>query len=191
MMFVEVLTKKLVDFQIIKDEDKELYSFGFQQGIVLLYNLITMIVIGFVFNMVWESIIFMVSYGVLRPYAGGYHANTQFRCYLFSIIMMVAVLWAIKLISWNGFICFIIITIASVIIFALAPVEDENKPLDQTERAVYTKRTRIILSILIGLAVLFWYINVKQISICIIVSLGMLSIMLVLGKIKNLIGGKL
>ena len=187
MIVIDQLTKKLVDHEIIKDEDKELYSFGFEQGIVLLYNLITMIAIGYIFNMLWESVIFMVAYGVLRPYAGGYHAKTQLRCYLFSALMMVAVLWIIKHVTWNRFICFIIMTVASAIILVLAPVEDKNKPLDQIEQAVFKKRTNIVLSILIGLTVLFWFSRLKQISICISVSLGMLSVMLILGRLKNFI----
>ncbi|HHX60056.1 MAG TPA: accessory gene regulator B family protein [Epulopiscium sp.] len=191
MIGIEKLTKQLVDCNIIEDEDKELYSFGFKQMIILIYSFITIIAIGFVFNMTWESIIFILAYGVLRPYAGGYHAKTQLRCYLFSVFMMVAVLWLIKHILWNNFICFIIMTIASIIIFVLAPVEDGNKPLDDVEQTVYKKRTNIILSILIGLTVLFWVISLKQISICISVSLGTLSIMLMLGKIKNLIKRKI
>lgn len=185
MIFIERLTEKLVDYKIIEDEDKELYSFGFWQSIVLLYNLITVMAIAFAFNMIWESIIFIISYGVLRPYAGGYHAKTQLRCYLFSAIMMLTVLWIIQGVSWNAIICFIIIAISSAIIFVLAPVEDLNKPLDQIEQAVFKKRTNSVLSILIGFSVLFWFINLKQISICISVSLGMLSIMLILGKFKN------
>lgn len=174
-----------MDYDIIKDGDKEIYLFGFYQGIVLIYNYITIIAIGFAFHMVWESIVFMVAYGVLRPYAGGYHARTQFRCYLFSVLMMVLVLWFIKQISWNGFICSLITTVASLLIVKLAPVEDENKPLDQIEQYVFKKRTNRILSILIGLTVLFWFLGLKQISICITVSLGTLSIMLVLGNMKN------
>ena len=63
-----------------------------------------MIIIGLLFNMICESIIFMVSYSILRIYAGGYHASTPIRCYLFSIVMIVAVLLLMKSIPWNGFI---------------------------------------------------------------------------------------
>ena len=43
---------------------------------------------------------------MIRPYAGGYHARTQLKCYLISVGMMIAVLWLIERVTWNGFICF-------------------------------------------------------------------------------------
>ena len=55
------LADKLVVWQIIRNEDKELYSYGFWQGTVLLYNLITVIVIGLLFGMIRESIIFTIT----------------------------------------------------------------------------------------------------------------------------------
>ncbi len=185
MYIPEKLTDKLIKMQVVDDKEKDLYVYGFQQGLLLLFNMMTVMIIGFIFNMIWQSIVFTVAYSLLRAYAGGYHTSTQLRCYLFSVIMITAVLWVIKQISWNGPICLIITAIASVIVFILAPVEDQNKPLCKVEQAIFKKRTNIILGILIGFVVLLWLIGLNQISICISVALGMLSIMLVLGKIKN------
>lgn len=185
MNLSEKLTDKLIKMRLINDEQKDLYDYGFRQGFLLLFNMITLIIIGFIFNMFWQSLIFMIAYSFLRAYAGGYHANTQLRCYLFSTGMIVVVLWIIKLIPWNSFICFIITAISSMIILLIAPVEDSNKPLDQKEKGIFKKWTNIILCILIGLALLFWIIGTKQISICIIMAICMISVMAVLGKIKN------
>ncbi|MBU5314543.1 accessory gene regulator B family protein [Tissierella carlieri] len=182
----EILTDKLISMQIISVEEKDIYSYGFKQGLLLLLNMITIIIIGFFFNMIWQSVIFMVAYSILRVYAGGYHASTPFSCYLFSVVMITAVLWLIKLIPWNGFICFIITTVSCIIILLIAPVEDANKPLDQEEKRIFKKRTNIILGVLIGFALLFWFTGEKQISICIIMGICLISVMLVLGKIKDI-----
>lgn len=190
MYISEKLTDKLIKMQLVDDEEKDLYVYGFQQGFLLLFNMITVVIIGFIFNMIWQSVVFMVAYSLLRAYAGGFHTSTQLRCYLFSVAMIISVLWLIKRIPLIGFICFIITMIASVIIFLLAPIEDQNKPLCQVEQAVFKKRTNIILKILIAFIGVFWLIGLKQISICISVALGVLSLMLILGKIKNIIGVK-
>lgn len=176
--------------QLIDDEEKDLYVYGFQQGLLLFFNMITVIIIGFIFNMIWQSVVFIVAYSLLRAYAGGYHTSTQLRCYLFSVGMIISVLWGIKRVPWSGSICFIITMIASVIIFTLAPVEDRNKPLCQLEQEIFKKRTNVILAILIGLVALLWLIGLKEISICISVAMGVLSTMLVWGKIKNMTGAK-
>lgn len=186
MTLSEKFTDKLLEMQIIKDEEKDIYSYGFKQGIILLINMITMIIIGLLFNMIWESIIFMVSYSFLRVYAGGYHANSNLSCYLFSVAMMAAVLWLIKLIPWNSFICSIIAVVTSMIILLLAPVEDNNKPLDKKEKEVFKKRTNIVLGILTGFTITFWVMDKQMVSICIVMGVTVLSVMLVLGKVKNM-----
>lgn len=72
----------------------------------------------------------------------------------------------------------------------LAPVEDSNKPLDKQEEAFYRKRTHIILGVLVGIALVCWFIRTSFVSISITVALLVLSIMLALGKLKNLGGTK-
>jgi len=179
------LTDKLVKMEIINNEDKGLYYYGFSQGFLLLLNMLTVIIVGIAFNMVWHSIIFMIAYSCLRVYAGGYHANTQSSCYFFSLIMIIAVLWIIKLVAWNGFLCVIITTISSLIILLMAPMEDGNKPLDQKEEKTFKKRTYIVLSILILFILFFWSKGTKQASICMMMGICVVSIMLILGKVKN------
>lgn len=183
----EKVVDKLIDGNIIESEDKELYTYGFHQGFLIIFNILTAIAIGLLFKMVLECVIFLMAYIPLRSYAGGYHAKTPLRCYMFSIIIMIVVFLGIKFIYWNNFICSIITFCATSIIFALQPVEDSNKPLDQKEIDVYKKRTKIILLVLIGIGLIFWFVDNKQISITIIMALLIIAFMLILGKIKNTI----
>lgn len=181
--------EKLVSNKIIPVEDKDLYIYGIQQSLLILLNIITTILTGIILGMLWQSIFFMVAYIPLRSYAGGYHAGSKLSCYLLSIVMMVGALSGIRLIPWSSLICTTLIIVGWVIIWFLAPVDDRNKILDQTERRFFKKRTRIILSILTGLVVFFWLISLRAFSICIVMVIVVVSIMLLLGKIKNRIGG--
>lgn len=100
--------------------------------------------------MVWQSIAFTVFYMMIRPYAGGYHARTPKMCYVFSLIMIIVVLFLIRTIPLNGLLYLLIYAVSSIVIFKLSPVEDENKPLDNIERVVFRKRaikSHIILSL--------------------------------------------
>ncbi|HDK7155511.1 TPA: accessory gene regulator B family protein [Clostridium botulinum] len=181
------IVDKLIDGGIITSDDKDLYTYGFHQGFLIIFNIFTTVVIGLLFKMVWESLIFLMAYIPLRSYAGGYHAKTPLRCYMCSIIIMIVVFLGIKFIYWNSFICSIITFCTTSIIFILEPVEDRNKPLDQKEIDVYKKRTKVILLVLIGIGLICWFIDNKQISITIIMALFIIAIMVVLGKIKNTI----
>lgn len=181
-----MLTNKLVKMQIVKDEDKELYAYGFWQGAIFLFNLATVVIVGLLFHMLWQSLVFMVAYGLLRPVAGGYHAKTQRNCYILSIVLIITVLCAIKWLPWNTWASLIILLISTSFVFLLAPVEDQNKPLDELEQLVYKKRSRIITILLLFLAVLFIGAGQSQITNCITISIFASAIMLILGKIKNL-----
>src|SRR5690606_35879503 len=140
---------KIVDWLIangtIKAEDREIYLYGLQQGLIMILNIITTIIIGFCLSMVWQSIVFMVAYIPLRSFAGGYHARTQLKCYILSIVLTLAVLMMIKFFPATNVSIMILTGIASGIIAWLSPMEDSNKPLDEIEVKVYGKKTRVIL----------------------------------------------
>ena len=180
----EKITKKLEASEIINSEDKELYTYGLVQGFSIIISIVTTAIIGIIFRMIVDVIVFTIAFIPLRLYAGGYHAKTQVRCYVFSIVMITAVLLGIRLIPWNDYIGFIVALGAGSIIVSLAPVEDSNKPLDQKEKTVYKRRTYVVLGILIMLVLAFWLMGLQQISVCIIMALTVLAFMLVLGKIK-------
>jgi accessory gene regulator B len=63
--------------EIISVEDNELYEYGLHQSFILLANIFTTILVGWIFNMMIESIIFLLAFVPLRSYAGGYHAKRQ------------------------------------------------------------------------------------------------------------------
>jgi len=184
-MISEKIVALMVQNVIISDDDKELYVYGFHQGFILLANILTAILMGFLFNRMTEIIIFLAAYIPLRSNAGGYHAKTSFRCYVFSIAMIVVVIIVIGLHFWNALSVIAITTISTGVIMLYAPMEDTNKPLDQNEKRIYKKRTHIILSFMIGLAVLFWFVEQKQISMSITLAIDVLAFMLILGKFKN------
>lgn len=182
----EWITEKLIMGSVIPREDKELYTYGFQQGFALFYNLVTVIVIGVIFDMIWQCLIFTIAYSCIRPYAGGYHARTQAKCYIFSVVMLSVVLSLIKLVQGLSVICLYIMVVACILILVLAPVEDRNKPLDHLEKMVYRKKSYVILSCLTGAAILFFLLGFQVLFVCISMALIAISFMLVLGRLNNI-----
>ncbi len=181
----EKVVNQLINAGVINKEDKELYTYGLEQGLLIVINILTTMLIGIVLGMVWQSILFMIAYLPLRSFAGGYHAKTQSQCYFLSIVLTSAVLLAIRFISWTNLICLSVALAAGIIIFVLAPVAARNKPLDRIEVSVYKKRTRIILMAEICILLSMFGLGFNQILPCISVSLLALSVMLILGSIPN------
>jgi accessory gene regulator B len=183
------MTKKIVDSLIangtVPSEDRELYEYGIRQGSLMVINVVTSILIGMFLGMILQSIVFILTYIPMRTYAGGYHASTQLRCYLLSIPFMLIALLGIRIIPWNGYICMGTLFLIVLVIYRLAPVENANRPFSKMEFKIFKKRTRIITSVFCFATLLFWVTEMKQIAASIIMALLMISIMLILGLIKN------
>ena len=179
------LTGKLVQMRIIKEEDWDIYLYGIRQGIVLLYNTVVVLAVSLLFQMVLQSLVFTVAYGLLRTTAGGYHARTQRNCNILSVILIITVLSILKWVPWSTSACIALSVLSGIIVFCLAPVEDENKPLDAKEKTVYKKRVRVVLCAIMAVFVAFLIIGSITITSCIALSVFFAAFMLVMGSIKN------
>jgi len=81
----------LVHSNVVKEEDAEIYIYGINQILSSVVNVSSALIIGFIFGVFLEVAVFMAAYIPLRSFAGGYHAKTPLRCYIFSVIMLIVV----------------------------------------------------------------------------------------------------
>ena len=149
----DTITKKLQENNSISSEQYEICRFGFQQGLTILLNAVTVI--------------------------------TASRCYIYSILLMIAVLLAMKYLYIPTFICIIALVISCAVILILAPVEDANKPLDNIEQVVYRKRTYVITALETTIFFIALFFGVKQILLCDMWVVVMMCGILITGKCKN------
>jgi len=179
------VTSRIQQYGSISDEDREIYRYGIQQGLILLLNVITTLVISIVLKMFLDCLLYMIAFIPLRVYAGGYHARTHIRCSIYSAIQILAVLLTIKMLPYTTAVysAFAFCGFLSVILFS--PVADINKPLDELEILIYRKRSLMILTLLCLSIILCHYYHfvcgIKPLSMAIF-SVGVL---IVLGKMKN------
>lgn len=126
----------------LNEEKIELYGFAIYIVISSLLHIGTLLAIGYLFGMVVESVIFYVSFIAIRKFAGGYHAMTPLRCYLFSTItIFISLLLLQQLSNFSKTITcvFILIALVSIIcIIVLSPLDSGNKPIsNKKEKKVY------------------------------------------------------
>lgn len=185
MKIVERLVVKLIEDGAIEEADREIYEYGFHNGFIMLVNILLTLLIGICMKMFIESILFMVSYIPIRSYAGGFHAKTPFRCFIYSNLIVVVILACANVLSANLWLLVVLGVIATVVIACLAPVEDQNKPLDEDEVREYGKKARKILLGDMLLATVLALLSFENGTATIIVSVFALSIFLVMGYVKN------
>lgn len=181
----EKITNLLIGQGIINVNNQEVYKYGFHESFLILINILTTLVLGALFDLIGQSLLFLLGFIPLRTYAGGFHAKTELRCYFTSIIQMITVLLVIKWVPWNPLIYIIIMTVSVLIILALAPVNNSNNLLNNAELSIYRKITILILCTEISIIFIFIAIHWFTFGVTGALVLCTVSISLILGKIKN------
>ena len=149
---IEKVSKKLVDFIVResskKDNDREIIEYGMILLISDVINNIVVIAIGFLFGKVLCSLVFFVSFALMREQTGGYHAKTHLGCNLVLGINTAFVMTAVRFFGNNlraAWGLLIISTAFGLITFMLfAPREHENKKLEQYSKDALKKRSIIV-----------------------------------------------
>ena len=182
----EKFVGKLINVGIISEADADVYLFGFFQLVMMLLNIVTTIVLGVLFELLLPCILLNVSYIAIRTSAGGHHADSPMRCYVNSTIMISVLLAVIKWITFQRTVSVIMLAVAIIFIWITAPVETENNQLDETEKSVHRKRSRIIMIIETIVFAICMILGENQ--VCKIIALGMFteSVMLLAGILQNL-----
>ncbi|MCL2578182.1 MAG: accessory gene regulator B family protein [Defluviitaleaceae bacterium] len=182
---------KITDFMerhgAFEADDKEIYFFGTQQGLIYVLNLATLIFVGIISGAFWQMLFFALAFIPLRSFAGGYHTSTQLKCYMSSTAMAVIVALATRLVVMNSLLISVMLLMFTAVIMFMSPVGNRNKPLDDLEVKVYRKKARIICVVEFLMAVMFLFIGVSSITTGIFWAFAVMVLLLVLEK---LFGGK-
>lgn len=150
---IKLISSKVACF-LCKDEEYQdnydLYEYAIYIILSSVFHILTIIILGLLFNLAIESLLFYLSFISIRKFAGGYHAKTPTRCYIFSVISAVFVLLLINIIIYNnsfflGYWWIIFEYIFVILICKLSPLDTDNKSLNDKERIVY-KRVAIVIS---------------------------------------------
>lgn len=175
----------LVRSGVVKEEDAEVYIYGINQILAYVLNASSSLIIGLIFGVTFEIVIFMAAYIPLRSFAGGYHAKTPLRCYIFSVIMLIVVSIGLKYLSVSEWVYYAVLLASVLGVLVLSPVEDRNKPLDEMEHKVYKKRTVFIAAAELAVCFVFKLVRLDNLFLAMVYSFAVLSFMLIAGKVKN------
>ena len=148
-----------------------------------MYYLTICLLVGTFLDCMSETVAFFLAFTILRRYAGGMHATTEYRCMAISaglILLSVASIEMFTKIDCKWF--WIPVSISFVLITILAPVESIEKPLSAKRRKINNFKSSVLASVGL-LAVVFCQEPALRYSIGIAVVDE--SVFLVLGKVRE------
>lgn len=137
IQITKYIVKILLHEKIITQEDVEVYEYGCQITLANIINFIIVLVIGLIFKSVIQAGIFYLSFISLRIFCGGYHANSYNKCFcVFGSTCSICILLGhfLEKISLLTFISAGSLILLGVCIYKMAPIENENRPLEEEEK---------------------------------------------------------
>lgn len=181
------ITDRLLENRIINEAEYEIYCFGFKTGFVILSNVVIVLLIGFILGMPIESLLFLLAFISLRSCAGGIHTSNNTRCMVLSAIAVFLLLLTAYMIQ--GFVTVLTILLlaisSAIVIYVLSPVQDKNKPLDDTEVKLYRRRTRKVLCLELCLLMILLYVGFNMAATVLALTVFIICISVCLGALKN------
>ena len=189
---LEHAVHKLVESQIeqgaLKEEDRNLYRYGYQILIEFAINIIVSIFIAVFFRAFDIVIVFTAAYILIRGCAGGYHAKTSLGCFCVSACMLIGVILLVQYIDgmgltvWMPFVPEIFITPC---IFAKTPIPDPNRPISENERVHFKRKVKQLYCLELAAAVLLQWFGKTTCALTILAVHMIIFIMVILHILQN------
>lgn len=113
----------------------EIYTYGLELIFSSIAETFVLIVLGVIFNLFLETIIFILSFSFLRFFTGGYHAKYYLKCAIVMVIIYLLAIISYELLKTISFSCqmgliMLIFLISFVLIGTFAPIENANKRIE-------------------------------------------------------------
>ena len=178
-----IITYAIKNSTLDKDKADE-YIYGLEITLSVLASYLSVIIIGLLMGMLWQSVLFLFLFVSVRRFAGGFHFSSQIMCYLSMCIMCSLVLLIIKYSENNVMLYSIIMTISIIILLMLSPVPAIEKPLDTKEKIIYGRIARIMIIVIAVIYAVLCFFEHIYIAKIIAITVCVIAIFVVLGKMK-------
>jgi accessory gene regulator B len=120
------------------------------------------------FGIFRETLILVLTAGILRLVSGGEHCRAYYRCLIGGTVFFLLIGWLVKwlnsMITCQDIILFVVISLITVlvIIWRYAPGETKNKPLTEAGRARGRRLSFAVSGILFAVVILLAILKVDQ-----------------------------
>lgn len=143
---IELIFSKNLTEAGLSEEDCEVIKYGLWKCIMILLNFLTVVLSGMVWTKVVFSILLYIWIFVLRPYTGGFHADTKIRCYLISLFLVNLTIISDIILNIPLRLMLVVFIAFGWVIWKYSPIEVPLKPLDCVEKQRYSCQAKKIIS---------------------------------------------
>ena len=181
------ITNKLISKNIIDEENRDLYHYGFFIVISEMLLLVFCILVGFLLGIALQSAVFYVAFFVFHRFAGGFHANTELRCQTVTAASFVAALLGIRFfVPVEGKYLIFAYIAACAVLIAVSPADTPQKRLTKEERMRFKAYTAAVSFVLALIVIAMYCFNAPDKFIAAILIAAVLELVsVVFGRLFN------
>lgn len=142
---------------VISRMDSEVYRYGLELLVSTVVNFFIIILLSILLNKPLYWMPYLAAFIPCRIFGGGYHAKTHWGCFLFTASLFLAVVLCVNSvpIACIPYVCIFVATLSLVMLFLLAPIAADNKPLTVSEQKCYRMVTLTLGTIILLLTIIF------------------------------------
>lgn len=169
------------------NDDRELYEYGFRLLFSHTMFFLLTVLCGVLLQIIPESILFYISFSLIRSYAGGIHAKTETACTVFTSLSIVASVVAIKLGAvYDPFMAAaVLMVVSATAILCIAPLDTQEKQLTSAERKRFRRITLLILICVVFLTIAACVCHLPSVFYVCAVSVNLEGVLLLAGSINQ------
>lgn len=171
-----LLSGWLIRHNAVKSGDRELYEYAIYSFLISVIPLAIFLLASGVAGMLWEGILIIFPFMIIRKFSGGYHAKHVCVC-MFASTGLLAICLYTAAYADSNWIMHILAVAAGISTAINSPIDSENRKLTETEIRRYKHVTCLLVSVILVLYVVFVVFHIQRYSICIALSLILTAIL--------------
>ena len=183
---LDLIMEKLLGGGWADEENAEIVRYGLELNIMKTLISAAMLIAAFLLKSAPAVIVFMLAYPPLRSCCGGFHARTRTACFLYSMLILAAVIAASKLINGRPALYAAIVSASAgdVLVCFLAPVAAPNKPFDDIEKRVFRRRSLIAAAAVTAVSAVMWIFGAYKLMLPAAMALLFTGVFLAVGRLS-------
>ena len=140
------IVKWLLRAGAISENDRELYEYAAYSFLFSLIPLVLVMLLGGISGMLFEGVLMILPFMLLRKFSGGFHLQSSGVCFVSSTLHLSAFLFLIRFVAdrQSSVLFSFLVSAAAIQIFLCSPIDNEARKLSEAERAVFKKLARLM-----------------------------------------------
>lgn len=148
---VKLIVNDLSQYGDYNSEQKEQIEYTLTIMIYELIKFILLFLTLYVFGVFKEGVVILISMITLKPFIGGYHEDSQSKCFFATLIITVSLIILQRNIQLNSVSILVLNLLSIFCIYHKAPIINEKMPLTKEKLIKRNRRIGLINMSLLGL----------------------------------------